>query len=1034
MKLRIVTTIIGAFFLFNSLSEVSIAQSEDIVESVEPASVEAGTQNQTFTITLIDLGTPPVPPSEVSPTSIMLGSLEGRDIYRNELVITTVIDIPESETNGFKNLALTFPGPDNNSVSFTKSNAVEVTGGTDPGSGGDLEGEVTLFTPLGNKATYLIDEDGNTVKTWESDYSPALSAYLLDDKSLLRTASLGSDGNSIFGSTGGAGGLVQQFDWDGNLIWEFEHNSDTYLLHHDIEYLPNGNILMIAWEYKSETEAINAGRDPSLLSEGELWPDKIIEVVPEGTNGGTIVWEWHVWDHLIQDYDNIKTNYGVVSEHPEKIDLNFTLNQANADWNHTNAVDYNEKLDQILLTVRSFSEVWIIDHNTASEEAAGSAGDLLYRWGNPQTYGRGTDGDQMLFVPHDGQWIETEYPGENDILIFNNGQGRSDGDYSSVDEFAPPLDTDNNYTITLENSYGPEELIWTYQADTVSNFYANHISGAQRLSNGNTLICEGTAGKFFEVTPNGEIVWEYANPYVDSSPQGNNNTVFRAVRYNLDELDNGGSTPVPGGLTYPIVDTDQTTFYNNVTAISTPSEGDVFYGQDAQYSGYQSSYTDNGDGTVTDNVTGLMWQQSSDQNGDGTIDADDKLSYEDALAGAESFELAGYTDWRLPSIKEAYSLILFSGEDISGFEGTSAEEFTPFIDTDYFEFGYGDLTANERLIDAQFATTAKYVSTTMNGQETMFGTNLADGRIKGYGLTLGSETKKFYVMYVRGNSDYGINDFSDNDDGTISDNATGLMWMQDDNGEGVLWEDALGYAENFEHAGYTDWRLPNIKELQSIIDYTRSPATTSSAAIDSIFNCTQITNEAGQDDYPYFWSGTTHATWVDGQEGGQAAYISFGRAMGYMNSWMDVHGAGAQRSDPKTGDPDDFPTGFGPQGDAIRIYNYVRLVRDATDYTTGIEDSETSNPEIPTEYELEQNYPNPFNPSTKIEVSIPQNGNYTLKVYNILGQEIATLLNNKINAGTYTFIFNTSNLTSGIYFYTFSGDNFSQTKKMILLK
>ena len=390
----------------------------------------------------------------------------------------------------------------------------------------------------------------------------------------------------------------------------------------------------------------------------------------------------------------------------------------------------------------------------------------------------------------------------------------------------------------------------------------------------------------------------------------------------------GGNLPDISG--YPIVSTNQTTFYGNITEIATPNPGEAYYGQDAQYSGNQLSYTDNGDGTVTDNVTGLMWAQSSDLNGDGTIDADDKLSYDDALAGESSFNLAGYTDWRLPSIKEAYSLILFSGKDISGFEGSSTEGLTPFIDTDYFEFGYGDVTANERLIDAQFATTAKYVSTTMNGDETMFGTNLADGRIKGYGtgpMPWSTEDKGFYVMYVRGNTTYGINNFSDNGDGTITDNATGLMWMQDDNGEGLIWEDALIYAENYEYAGYSDWRLPNVKELQSIVDYTLSPATSNSAAIDPLFNCTQITNENGEIDYPYFWSSTTHATWVDGNEGTHAAYLSFGRAMGYMNEWMDVHGAGSQRSDPKIGDPDDYPTGHGPQGDAIRIFNYARLVR-----------------------------------------------------------------------------------------------------------
>lgn len=377
---------------------------------------------------------------------------------------------------------------------------------------------------------------------------------------------------------------------------------------------------------------------------------------------------------------------------------------------------------------------------------------------------------------------------------------------------------------------------------------------------------------------------------------------------------------------YPVVSTNQTTFYNNSTEISSPSSDDAFYGQDAQYSRNETQYVNNGDGTITDMITGLMWSQSPDMDGDGNIDADDKLSYSEAIAGAETFYLGGYDDWRLPSIKELYSLILFSGVDPSGYEGTETSGLIPFIDTDYFDFDYGDTDAGERIIDAQYATTTKYVDYTMGGDETLFGVNFADGRIKGYGLSLHGDDKTFFVMYVRGNTNYGVNNFTDNEDGTITDEATGLMWMQDDNNEGLNWKDALSYAEGKEYAGYSDWRLPDVKELQSIVDYTRSPETTNSAAIDPIFNCTEITNEAGKSDYPFYWSGTTHSNWTD-QEGSAAAYVSFGRAMGYMDEWMDVHGAGAQRSDPKDGDTADYPTGHGPQGDAIRILNYVHLVR-----------------------------------------------------------------------------------------------------------
>jgi len=386
---------------------------------------------------------------------------------------------------------------------------------------------------------------------------------------------------------------------------------------------------------------------------------------------------------------------------------------------------------------------------------------------------------------------------------------------------------------------------------------------------------------------------------------------------------------LPDISNYPIASTNQTIFYNNTTEISSPSSGDAFYGQDALYSRNETQYVDNGDGTITDMVTGLMWSQSPDMDGDGDIDADDKLSYSEAIAGAETFDLGAYDDWRLPSIKDLYSLILFSGVDPSGYEGTETSGLIPFIDTDYFDFDYGDTDAGERIIDAQYATTTKYVDYTMGGDETLFGVNFADGRIKGYGLTMPydqSIEKTFFVMYVRGNENYGINDFTDNGNGTITDEATGLMWMQDDSGEGLNWEDALSYAEGKEYAGYSDWRLPDVKELQSIVDYTRSPATTSSAAIDPIFNCTEITNEAGESDYPFYWSSTTHSNWTD-QSGGFASYVSFGRAMGYMDEWVDVHGAGAQRSDPKEGDAADYPTGHGPQGDAFRILNYVRLVR-----------------------------------------------------------------------------------------------------------
>jgi len=400
---------------------------------------------------------------------------------------------------------------------------------------------------------------------------------------------------------------------------------------------------------------------------------------------------------------------------------------------------------------------------------------------------------------------------------------------------------------------------------------------------------------------------------------------------------------------YIVVDTGQTTFYDNSKTISLPHLGEPFYGQDAQYMGTQPSYQDNGDGTVTDLATGLMWQKSPDTNSDGMINYSDKMFFDDAEIYATSFNLAGYSDWRLPTVKELYSLIMFSGAEANP-EATSTAGLVPFIDTNYFDFAFGDVSAGERTIDAQYATSTIYVSTTMTGDRTLFGVNFADGRIKGYPADR-SVGKKYYVLYVRGNTAYGTNAYVDNGDGTITDNATGLMWMKNDNGAAISWENALSYAEGLEYAGYTDWRLPNAKELQSIVDYTRSPATTNSAAIDPLFNCTQIINEAGEADYPFYWSSTTFST-ESPTKGESAVYVSFGKALGYMyGEWIDVHGAGAQRSDPKTGNPESFPRGRGPQGDAIRIYNYVRVVhggvsRNASDVSTSVNTLEQLAPYI----------------------------------------------------------------------------------------
>ena len=392
---------------------------------------------------------------------------------------------------------------------------------------------------------------------------------------------------------------------------------------------------------------------------------------------------------------------------------------------------------------------------------------------------------------------------------------------------------------------------------------------------------------------------------------------------------------------YPIVDTNQRLLYDAAGAVvSGLQPGDEFYGQDGHYAGNAPSYTDNGDGTISDNVTGLMWQKTPDFNGDGVIDADDKKGLSDALADAEGFSLAGYDDWRLPTIKELYSLMDFSGTtgSLPQDEGTAPSDAVPYLDTAYFDFAYGDGDAGERFIDAQYWSSTVYGSTTMGGSDTAFGVNFADGRIKGYPYGGRMEMNGRYVRYVRGGGDYGNNLYSDNGDATINDAATGLMWMRGDSGtfaagpagDGAMdWGTALAWCEGLEHAGYSDWRLPNIKELHSIVDYSRAPDITNSAAIDPLFETTLLAdgiNAGGTPNYPYYWSGTTH---VEGPFGDHGAYFAFGEARGYLNGVLDdVHGAGAQRSDPKSGDPSPYAgVGHGPQGDVIGINNHARCVR-----------------------------------------------------------------------------------------------------------
>lgn len=437
-------------------------------------------------------------------------------------------------------------------------------------SPGSFDG-YTLFEGLSYTDTYLIDNDGNLVHSWHGDWDPGDMAYLLENGNLIRAGNPGS----VYFPQPGAGGVVQEYDWSGNLVWEFTYMDSVARQHHDIEPLPNGNVLVLAWETKSRAEAIAAGRDSLFIWDGEIWPETVIEVEKVGADSGNVVWEWHAWDHLVQHFDSTAANYAVVADHPELIDVNYKNNgNGGRDWMHANAIAYNADLDQIAISVNQFSEFWIIDHGTTTAEAAGHTGgtrgmggDVLYRWGNPQTYGRGTSTDRILYRQHDVHWIGSGLAGEGHILLFNNGYGRPAGVFSSVEEIVTTVDSTGAYPVPAPGvPHGPAASLWTYTATPPESLYSAIISSAQRLPNGNTLICEGApSGTFQEVTAQDSLVWLYVNPVGTNGPmvQGSapsSNSTFRAKRYAPDypglagrDLTPQGPIELPVGTGAPLI-------------------------------------------------------------------------------------------------------------------------------------------------------------------------------------------------------------------------------------------------------------------------------------------------------------------------------------------------------------------------------------------------------------------------------------------------------------------------------------------------
>lgn len=400
----------------------------------------------------------------------------------------------------------------------------------------------TLFAV--HTETYLINNCGEVVNQWTSKYS-GKSVYILENGNLLRAAEIPNPGNIIIP---GIGGRVELFDWEGNLLWEYNYSTTTASQHHDVFPMPNGNVLILAATVINEAEARQIGRKIVTPPFMQLYNEQILELKPKNSNEADIVWEWNIKDHLIQDVDNTKDNYGDVSKNPQRLDVNFLgTTSGGANWLHINSMQYNAELDQIILSSRHMNEIYIIDHSTTTAEAAtGSGGtyqkggDLLYRWGNPIVYGLGTIDDQILFGQHTPYWIEAGYPDAGKIMLFNNGVNRSP-EYSEIFILTPPTTAPGAYTFTANAAYGPKNPDYTYTAVVQTDFFSEFVSNAQRLPNGNILICEGEPGHFFEIDSNENIVWDYISPVGASkilsqgeNPDSTSNIVFRAIKYSVE--------------------------------------------------------------------------------------------------------------------------------------------------------------------------------------------------------------------------------------------------------------------------------------------------------------------------------------------------------------------------------------------------------------------------------------------------------------------------------------------------------------------
>lgn len=405
-----------------------------------------------------------------------------------------------------------------------------------------------LYAPKQNSTTYLINKAGQVLKEWQSESGPGQKAIITPDGSFYRAGNANSSVNIIAHAQAGT---FEKQTWRGKKVWDFAYVKPNAISHHDYTVLPNGNILAMVVEKKTPQEAIAAGFLPSNIMADGISVESILEFAPadpdrEGVyRGYTIVWEWHLWDHLVK--------WDLASKHPELYRIGGAGRRLN--WNHGNGIDYNEKLNQIALSFRNGDEIVVFEYTgnltNGTRIAAGhtggrygKGGDLLYRWGNTAEYGRGNI--HLSYSQHAVNWIPDGYPGAGNFIMFINGS--RERPYSTVGEIASQWsDATQSYPdIGSSNAHwGPDALVWEWNSNNDYDIYSGDSSGAQRLKNGNTLIAFGIYGLLIEVTPAQEVVWKYKCPVnakgpmhynadIGTTSDGSEGRVFKVKEYEPD--------------------------------------------------------------------------------------------------------------------------------------------------------------------------------------------------------------------------------------------------------------------------------------------------------------------------------------------------------------------------------------------------------------------------------------------------------------------------------------------------------------------